>query len=96
MVALWSKLEQWSAAEQRRDASRDPFRQGIFVLVCVFVAIAIDQFLLEAAVLTISPDWLPLAFYQVVLLPVVFVVGAYLLGPSKEIRITRPGRGTRP
>lgn len=59
--------------------------------MCVLFAIAIDQFILEALVNILSPEWLPLGFFQVILLPIILLIGAKLVGPSDKIRVSRPG-----
>ena len=87
-MALWAKLEQWSDSAKKQNPG-DFMRQGVFVLVCVLIAVAIDQYALEAVITPITPDFIPLGFYQVMLLPVVCLLAAMLTGPSKAIRISK-------
>ena len=86
VVALWTKLENFSKKNYTQSAA-EPFWQGILLLVCCFVALGIDQYLLESLWDTLSPDFIPLGFYQVMLLPVVILAAAKIVGPSKDIRI---------
>jgi len=88
LLALWSKLEQIGKAGKHESTS-DLIHQGFFVLVCVLIAVLIDRFLLEKAVTAYSPDLLPIGFYQTILLPLILVIGAKLVGSSKEIKITK-------
>ena len=86
-VTLWAGLEQATAKKQQRQNTGDFFRQGSFVLGCVLLAVIIDQYWLVQLVETIAPAWLPLLFFQVILLPVILYIGALIVGPSREIRI---------
>jgi hypothetical protein len=86
VLALWSKLEHASGQPKHASAA-DLFNQGIFVLVCVFVAILIDRTMLQSIADAIAPTILPLGFYQAFLLPLVLLIAAKLVGPSKDILI---------
>ena len=87
VMALWAKLEQLGNKKGKKQNPGDFFKQGIFVLGCAIVSVLLDKFVLPKLVETISPDWLPMGFYQAVLLPVVMVLGAKIVGGSEEIRI---------
>ena len=94
LLALWAKLEKMSAQSWVKERSLEYLKQGFFVLACVLVSIVIDRYFLEGLSDALSPELVPLWFYEVLLLPVVLYIGALLAGPSKDIRITRaPGRG---
>lgn len=82
LSALWAKLESFQKPAQKA-ASKDLVRQGLFVLVCCVVAVAIDQYVLEAVVTALLPEFIPLGFFQILLLPVVLLLGAKLVGPTK-------------
>lgn len=86
--ALWGKLEAISNKDKHEN-SGDFFRQGVFVSLCVGLAVLIDKFALESFVENYSPEFMPLGFWQVILLPAILVLGAKLIGPTKAIR---PGR----
>lgn len=93
LMALWSFLEK---ATNRRPGLQTPgehFKQGLFVLACVGVCIATDQYLLAQLVEGIANEWLPLPFFQVILLPFVLFVGAKLLGPTKDPTIKSHRKG---
>lgn len=90
-MALWSKLEQ-AGGRTKRENVGDLARQGFFVLGCVAIAVAINEYILADAVATLSPDFIPLGFYQILLLPFVLYIGAFIVGGSKEIRITKAPR----
>ncbi len=90
-MALWSKLEQ-AGGRTKRENVGDLARQGLFVLACVGVAVAVNEYLLSDTVAMLSPDFIPLGFYQILLLPFVLYIGAFVVGGSKEIRITKAPR----
>ena len=88
-IALWSKLEEVSTKKAKRENPGDFLQQGLFVLACVIVSVLIDQFVLESIV-SHFPDFAPLGFYQIILLPLVLLVAAMTVGPSEKIRISKP------
>ena len=58
------------------------------------IAVGIDRYVLKSLVESFSPDILPLGFYQAILLPILLLIGAKLVGGSKEIRIEKAPRST--
>jgi hypothetical protein len=90
-IALWSKLEEAGGSTKRENVG-DLLRQGFFVLGCVGLAIAIDQYLLKDLVEMFSPTFIPLGLYQILLLPFILYIGAFIVGGSKDIRITKAPR----
>lgn len=90
-LALWSKLEELSGM-QKKDRPADMMRQGGFVLLCGLIAVAIDYYLLEDLYNSLSPDWIPLGLYRLLLLPVVLLLGAKFAGPTREIKISKAPR----
>jgi len=88
LTALWAKLEQLSHSPKHHNP-RDFMRQGFFVLLCVLLAVAADRYLLPAIPL---PDWMPLAFVQVLLLPLILLITARLVGGTKPIQIAKAPR----
>ena len=88
VIVLWSKLESISKNQSREDMG-DILRQLLFVALCVGLCIILDQFFLEGWVDAYSPDWIPLGFYQSILLPVMFLIVGRIAGNSAEIRITK-------
>ncbi|MCB0311568.1 MAG: hypothetical protein KDD42_10045, partial [Bdellovibrionales bacterium] len=89
-IGIWSALEKFSSSRKTRTENpKDFFRQGFFVLGCVAICILIDLTILEDIVSAVSSEWLPLGFYQMILLPIVLLVGARLIGPSKDITIPK-------
>ncbi len=93
LAALWAKLEVISNKGKKENPS-DLFRQGLFVLVVALIAVGIDRYVLKSLVESFSPDILPLGFYQAILLPILLLIGAKLVGGSKEIRIEKAPRST--
>lgn len=87
-MALWAYLES-RRIEGKLDSYKDFFRQGIFVTCCVIASILIDRYFLAWVSTNIFMDALPLGFFQVLLLPFVMLIAAYLVGGSDEIRILR-------
>ena len=94
LMALWAKLEQISKSAKRQNPG-DFMRQGTFVLFCVFAAMAIDQYLLVPSISPSLPSWLPAAFLQVLLLPVILLMAARSLGGTKPIKIKKAPRPTQ-
>ncbi|MBX7145044.1 MAG: hypothetical protein K1X79_11380 [Oligoflexia bacterium] len=88
---LWGTLEKFGGNEQR-GATKDALKQAFFVLACVLMSVAIDQSLLPDLVSSYAPDFLPLGFFQVILLPAILYIGALIVGPSREIRISKAPR----
>lgn len=93
LIALWSKLEDLSGRERHENVG-DYIRQGGFLFICAVVCVLLDSYLLEGFYLSLSPDWIPLGFYQVLLFPFVLVIMAKLIGPSKKPLVLR-GQDTR-
>lgn len=88
LMALWGKLETMSGKNQRDDI-RDFFNQGLFVSMCVITSFFIDKYLLPGIVESFAPEYLPLGFFEVLLLPFVLLLAAKLFGGSNEIRILK-------
>ena len=88
LSALWSWLERIGNKERRESPAQQLF-QALFCLLCAFLTVAVDQYLLETIANALIPDWFPLIFYQVFAFPAVLYIGAKLVGPSKEILISR-------
>lgn len=91
LVALWAKLEQIGKKDAREHAL-DYIKSAIFLFVSALIAVAIDTYMLEDLVSALSPDFIPLSFYQLMLLPLILVIGAKLVGGSKAISIDRAPR----
>lgn len=92
-LALWHKLEV-IGGKGRNEEVRDFLSQGVFVSFCVVLAYLVDKFALESIVSFVPPDLIPLNFFRVILLPFIFLLGAKVVGPSKEIRILRAPKPT--
>ena len=80
---IWGILEQLSKSNQKQNPN-DFFRQGAFVAVCVGIAFIIDYNFLENFVDGTLGGAIPIELAQVLLLPLIFVIGAIILGPTKE------------
>jgi hypothetical protein len=87
-MALYAKLEQFGNSPRKQNPL-DFLKQGLFVLLCIGIAVLIDQYVLESFVNSFSPDFIPLGFYRVILLPLLLYIGARLIGPTKDISITK-------
>lgn len=99
LIALWAKLESVGNKHKREDAG-DYVRQGTLVLVVAVVCVVIDQYFLRALVDStfgvILPFDVPFGFFRIVLFPLVLILLAKVLGPSREISISKAptlGRG---
>lgn len=93
LLALFSKLEELSGRSRKANIP-DLVRQGSFVLGCSLVAYIIDRFLLQGMLKDYRPEWLPLGFLQLILLPLVLYVAAAIFGPSRQILIKKAPRPT--
>lgn len=91
VMALWSKLEQMSGSPKKQDPIQF-FKQALFLLACVLLAVTIDTFFLKDLWAMVSPEFITLGFWQVMLLPVILIIGAKLIGGSKVIRISSARR----
>lgn len=92
LIALWAKLEQFGKNKEAKEHAIDYVKNALFLFVCALLAVAIDSYFLEDLVAFISPDFIPLEFYQLMLLPMILVICAKLFGGSKGISIERAPR----
>jgi hypothetical protein len=88
LMALWSGLEKISKSSRPQDPKL-LFKQGLFTLLCVVLAILIDHYLLRQELADMIPEWLPLLIIELFLLPLILWIMALLIGGSKEIEITK-------
>jgi hypothetical protein len=95
LLALWVKLERVSG-RTKTENPKDLFNQGLFTLGCVFLSVIIDKFFLAGIVASLAGDIFPLGFYKVFLLPLILLLAAKIVGPSKKILIPQRGSSTKP
>ncbi len=99
VLSFWAKLEQLGKSHRKQNPG-DFFRQGIFMLAVALVCFAIDYYWLEDLVDNFAPEVTPLLFYEIIIYPLVAVLGAQIVGGSKPILIgeaPRPStRGKKP
>jgi len=94
LLALWSKLEQGTKASKGKKVNKEPgdlFRQAIFVSGCSVITFLVD-YLLTEKIAEILPAMVPIAFFQLMLLPIILYLGAITVGGSKPIRIKKAPR----
>lgn len=89
ILALWGKLEQMSKSVSKQNPE-DFSRQAIFLLCCVGVGILADKFLLPSLA-GMLPSFIPFGFLQVILLPIILLIGSMLIGGKEPPKIQRPG-----
>ncbi|RIL08966.1 MAG: hypothetical protein DCC75_07640 [Proteobacteria bacterium] len=94
IMAAWGLLEKFSNKHKKENPG-DFFKQGIFVLACVLLCVLIDQTILPAVSEALIPEYLSLGFWQVVLLPLVLLIGSKLVGGSSPILISRAPHPSR-
>lgn len=94
VLALWSQLER-IGGKKKHEKPGEFLRQGLFVLICVLVAVGIERFVLPWLMTAFLSRLAPLEFFQIVLLPFILVIGAQLVGPSKEILISKAPQPTQ-
>ena len=92
-IALYAKLEM-IGNKHKVDNPKDFLRQAAFTTLCTGIAFIIDEYALEGLVQSLSPDWIPVMFYRILLLPLILVIGAHLAGGSEEIAINKAPRPT--
>ncbi|MBX7137924.1 MAG: hypothetical protein K1X83_08075 [Oligoflexia bacterium] len=85
-LALWGGLESFSKSPKKERPS-EFLKQGLFVSACVLFSMALDQYALPSIAALFDSEWLPLGFFQLILLPIVLYFGALMLGPTKAIYI---------
>ena len=90
VMALWAKLEQFSKSARKQNPG-DFFKQGLFIAACSLLAFIIDLNFLRSFNDSFVP-FLPLLLLQIVLYPFILLIGAKLLGPSKDILVGRPNK----
>jgi len=86
LTALWAFLEHTTNRKGPKQNPADNFKQFLFVALCVGIAVLIDQTVLPDLVKNMAPDWIPLGFFEVLLLPFVLLLGAKIIGPTKEVK----------
>jgi hypothetical protein len=92
LMALWSSLEKLSG-RPKKENPEDFFKQGLFVLGCVLLAVLIETYAIDFITNSIFQAIVPKGVWQVLLLPLILLIAAKLLGPSQDIKI---GRAPRP
>ena len=92
LMALWSSLEKLSG-RPKKENSEDFFKQGLFVLGCVLLAVLIERYAIDFITNSLFQGIVPKGVWQVLLLPLILLVAAKILGPSQDIKI---GRAPRP
>jgi hypothetical protein len=88
VLALWSKMEHLASRGERGRDAADLARQGVFVLVAACLCLAIDTYVFLPHVEPILPTWLPIGVLEVAIFPLILVLQALIVGPSKNIAIT--------
>ncbi|MCB0336040.1 MAG: hypothetical protein KDD62_07025 [Bdellovibrionales bacterium] len=92
LLGLWCLLERYSKSPTKQNPE-DFFKQGVFLAIAVAIAVALDQYVLGSLVAQYSPSFIPLGFYQILLLPLILIIGAKIFGGSEEVVL---GRGLKP
>ena len=87
LLVLWAKLEQ-IAGKNKVENIPDLFSQAVFVTACSGITYLLDTYLIDIAYASLSPDFIPIGFYKILLLPFVLLLGAKVWGGSKDIMIS--------
>jgi hypothetical protein len=87
LLGLWSALECRRKGLSMQEA-RDLFKQALFITVCVVFAMVVDHFGLPIFKNAYLDD-VGYGVARVLLLPLILMVAAVLIGPTKPIRVTR-------
>ena len=87
LLVLWAKLEQISGKNKVENIP-DLLSQAVFVTVCSGITYLIDTYALEIGYSALSPDFIPIGFYKILLLPFVLLLGAKVWGGSRDIQIS--------
>jgi hypothetical protein len=88
LMSLWSYLEK-VGGKKKQERPGDLFKQGLFTTGCVLASVVIDQYLLPSLDGSFLTDFVPFGVFRVILFPFVLFVAAYLIGPTKDILISK-------
>jgi hypothetical protein len=91
LMAVWGTLERLSKSGRQHDVG-NYLRQAAFLLVAAGISLAIDRYVLIPHLEGQLPEWLPRGVIEVALFPVVLLVLASTVGPSKDIVIPPKSR----
>jgi hypothetical protein len=91
LLAVWDLID--SKARKRKDRhSVHLIKQSLFVFMAVACASLIDQFLLDFIVESVFIGVVSRSLLLVLLLPLILVIAATVIGPSKPITIGKVQR----
>lgn len=86
VMALYNQLEVWSGKGRKGEAGTS-LKQGLFVLSCSLTSYFIDQFYLEDLVTSFLDPFVPLILAQIILFPIILLLGARLVGGTEPLHI---------
>ena len=89
VIALWSWLEKKGKKHGKAENPGDFLGQGVFVLVCVFICVGLNEYVLEDLSKLFFDSVTALSFIRVIILPLVLLIAAKIAGPTKQIRISK-------
>ena len=88
LFTIWAWLEKVGGSVKKHNPG-DALQQTIFLAACVGVAVLIEQYWLSDLCNALFPDVIPLLFYQIMLLPVILLIGSKVVGGTKPVIITK-------
>ena len=92
-VALWSLMEKYGDKRKaNKIESSALFKNFAIVTVGVAICFFIDMTMMDDTIYPLFPDFIPKGLVQIMLLPVVFTIGAQLMGGTKPESIQRGNR----
>lgn len=95
IFAIWAKLEQWQG-QPKRERAGDYARQAVFTFVCAVIAVLLDQYVVTGLVNWIDSSLMPLGLAQILLYPLVLLVGARFIGGTPQEHIAPPSLRPKP
>ncbi|MCB0333570.1 MAG: hypothetical protein KDD55_08735 [Bdellovibrionales bacterium] len=96
LLALWSRLEQATHIQKGKKRSKeasDLLSQAYFVTGCSIATYFVDRYFAQE-IEPFLPSFIPLGFVQIMILPLMLLIGGYIVGGSKPIRIEKAPRPT--
>jgi hypothetical protein len=92
ILILWNFLESKGKRRKKDKYTSNLFKQGMFVTGCSICCFIFDLFLLDVLHSSLIGNLVSRNFLMIITLPIVLTVASTIIGPSKEILISRAPR----
>ena len=88
LMALWQWLEGFRGKKHTNEVI-DFLRQGFFVLCCVAATFGIYELIFIPYINPMIQSYVPTFLIKFLLLPIVLYIAGSVVGPTKDIKITK-------